>query len=707
MSKGRKVAFLKTGIACAVGAALAAPAYALDFEFGDGWTGNFSGSASLGTSWRTRGADPTLFGAANAGLSQIANPAIAQGHNTIDEGNHNYGKGDPFTTLFKVFGELEVKKGTMGALVRAKAWYDYTLNNDEVRFGNGPNGYNGFNGATLGSRKALSDKGFEPLAKFDGLYLLDAYAYDTFNVGGHDLQIRVGNQVVNWGESLFIQGLNQINPIDVPANRKPGAQLKEVFLPVPILFASLNLGQGNGSVEGFWQWKYQNTPIEAGCGNYWSVALGNIYGGGTGGCYNATPAVFGSNPFSQFPGSGVFAVGALDGTGALANMANALSLGVLPAGTLYSNAWAAGAINGTNAEYVPTLQGKKPRDGRDFGLAYRFNIDSLDTEFGIYGMNISARTPTVGIEFAKRDGAGNLVPFAGHNTMSPMASRWQYAEDMQLFGISATTTIFGWSVAAELNHTNDFPAQIDGNDILGAGLNSAYTGIYAHPLGAATEAAVVSGAAASGAFGPVGPMAAAQWNKAGGGGVLEGWVKTKKTQFQINALQVGNGVAAAEQWLLIGEVGFQWNDLPNYKSNPMNIRINRPFIFGQAPQGTFALGAGDAGVCAANPNNSGCKNQGYVTPFAWGYRILGQLTYNDVFGTGITAQPNMFFSHDVKGYSVDSQFNEDRMALSVGVKFNYKKMYTLELSNVTYNHAASYDPLRDRDFFSIVAGINF
>ena len=46
-------------------------------------------------------------------------------------------------------------------------------------------------------------------------------------------------------------------------------------------------------------------------------------------------------------------------------------------------------------------------------------------------------------------------------------------------------------------------------------------------------------------------------------------------------------------------------------------------------------------------------------------------------------------------------------ALSVGGKCNYKKLYTLELSNVTYNHAASYDGLPNRDFFSIVAGINF
>lgn len=664
-------------VSALVAACFSSGAFAVtEFSFGDGWTGNWSSSVSLGTSIRTRDADHALYGAANAAVSGL-NPAVAQGHNTVDEGNQNYRNGDAFTTQFKVFSEVEVKKGTMGGLLRAKGWYDFTLNDESVKLGNGPNGY---------QKRPLSDSGFEPLAKFDGIYLLDAYVYDTFDVGGHDLQVRVGNQVVNWGESLFIQGVNQINPIDVPAYRKPGAQLKEVFLPVPILFGSLNLGEDRGSLEAFWQWKYVNTPIEAGCGNYWSVALGNIYGGGVGGCYNATPLVFGSNPFSQSAGSGLIAAGALDG-----------AFGA-PAGS-YAALYPA-AVNATAAEYVPTLQGKKPQNGRDFGLAYRFNVASLDTEFGLYAMNLSARTPIVGIEYAKRDASNNLMQIAGHNTISPMATRWQYAEDMQIFGISAATTVMGWSVAAELNYTHDFPAQIEGNDLLAAGLNTAFVGIYA-------GGAAAAGAAATGAFGPVGNMAAKAWNQAGGGGVIQGWVKTNKTQFQINALQVGNGFLGAQQWLLIGEVGFQWNDLPDYRNNPNAIRINRPFIFGQGANGVLNMGAGDAAICAAQPSNSGCKNDGYVTPFAWGYRVMGQLTYNDVLDSGITVQPNMFFSHDVDGVSVDGQFNQDRMALSVGVKFNYAKKYTLEISNVTYNHNAAYDPLRDRDFFSVVAGMTF
>ena len=45
-------------------------------------------------------------------------------------------------------------------------------------------------------------------------------------------ELRLGRQVLSWGESTFIQGgLNTINHFDVSALRVPGSELKEAFLP--------------------------------------------------------------------------------------------------------------------------------------------------------------------------------------------------------------------------------------------------------------------------------------------------------------------------------------------------------------------------------------------------------------------------------------------------------------------------------------------
>lgn len=608
----------------AMTAAFAGKAAAMEFEVGEGWQGNWTSTVSLGTSWRANDQDSRLYGQANGALVGKTN---GTGANTIDEGNLNYNKGDRFTTLAKVLTEVELKKGNMGALVRAKAWYDYTLNRENVHFGNQPNGYNGYNFATnsLGAPRPLSDEGFDKLNQFQGVYLLDAYVYDTYDVAGKPLQVRLGNQVVNWGEGLFIQGVNQISPIDVPSFRKPGAQLKEVFLPVPMLFGSQSLGEA-GSLEAFYQFRWKATPIEAGCGNYWAVAGGSI-SANPGACGNAV-TLAGNSPFGLNAGA-----------------------------------------------YVPTLQGREPKNSGEFGAAWRFNVTPLDTEFGLYAMNIHSRTPTININY------GN---FSGLGSGSPFAVSWDYPEDMKVFGLSAATNINGWSVAAELSQTRGVPAQIDGNDLLLSALGA-------------------GGAIAPGVSIPFGPLGRQAVAAAAGDGRLNGYTKANKTQLQLNTIKVGNGILGAGQYLFVGEVGFQQNNLPDYKSDPSALRYGRAFIFG--PGSHPAYGGNTCGTLSISAE--GCRNDGYVTRFAWGYRLKGELTYANAFDSGITVQPSLFFSHDVKGYSVDGQFLEGRKAVGLGTRFTYDKKYALELTAVGYAKNAAYDPLRDRAFYSANFSISF
>ena len=140
-------------------------------------------------------------------------------------------------------------------------------------------------------------------------------------IGDSDLQLRLGNQVINWGESVFIQGVNQINPIDVPAARRAGAELKEILLPVWAAYA--NWGFDWGSVEAFYQLQWSNTSVD-GCGTYFTATstlisaypascnsitvvggqLGNLAPG------TSTPTIpqFGSQPFLQANGTYVPAI---------------------------------------------------------------------------------------------------------------------------------------------------------------------------------------------------------------------------------------------------------------------------------------------------------------------------------------------------------------------------------------------------------------
>ncbi|VVQ15455.1 DUF1302 domain-containing protein [Pseudomonas fluorescens] len=618
MKNNKKISFLSAGVAFAIATMAASPAHSTTFEFGDGWQGDTSSNLSLASSWRMHNPDKKLVSPATGSLVGISG---GSGNASIDEGNVNYAKGDAISTQVKLISEMGISKDDMGAFIRAKAWYDYALNNNDVIYGSQNNGYNNYNPATntLGSRRPLDDDGLERLSRYQGVYLLDAYVYNTFDVAGQPLQVRLGNQVVNWGESLFIQGLNQINPIDLPSFRKPGTQVKEVFLPVPILFASQSLGEWGG-LEAFYQFKWENTPVESGCGNYWSNTVGALSTDPASGCALAIGLV-GNNPAS-----------------------------------FYGNA------------YVPTIDSDKPSNKGEFGLAYRKYMESIESELGLYAMKIHSRTPILSIQHL--DNYPNISPFA---------AKWEYPEDIKIYGVSLSGNVLGWSVAGELSHSRDVPVQIDGNDMLLAalGANGFITG-------------------SSVAFGPEGQNALAA---VAGDGYQQGYTRTNKTQLQFNTIKVGRGILSADQYLLVGEVGFQWNDLD---LSDDSLRYNRGFIFGPAADERYGTSCQ-----AQNINAEGCHNDGYVTHFAWGYRLRGELTYNNVMGTGVSVTPSVFWSHDVKGWSVDSQFAEDRMALGIGTKFSYDKKYTLDLSMTEFNRNANYDTLRDRGFYSAAFSVSF
>jgi hypothetical protein len=81
--------------------------------------------------------------------------------------------------------------------------------------------------------------------------------------------VRLGKQVVSWGESTFIlNGINSINPIDVSAFRRPGAEIKEGLIPVNMFYVSQSLTD-NLSAEAFYQLEWDQTVLDN-CGTFFS-----------------------------------------------------------------------------------------------------------------------------------------------------------------------------------------------------------------------------------------------------------------------------------------------------------------------------------------------------------------------------------------------------------------------------------------------------
>lgn len=658
--KGRGMTFRNRGrqqqkLAVAIMAALLSfAAQATEFDTNDGTRIIWNTTVSLGTAVRAGNPDPKLLQPVNAAQQGISG---AVGGNT-DDGDLNYKKGDTFSTPLKLVSDVSIQHGDFGGLVRVLAWDDFAQSGHKVRHGSFNNGYQ--------PNAKLSDKGFQNLAKFSGVDLADAYVYGNFQPSIGDLRVTVGREVLNWGESLFIPGLNQISPLNASAFHQPGTEIRDVLLPVGMVSANLSLSNGV-SFEGFVQ-AQKATNVLDGCGTY----------------FLPVDASVGPNAQNACAGGYVQALTLAQA----AQLAGALHQ---PVPTVPGDA--AGQALGA---YIPASATINPHSGGQFGLSSHFTVQALDTEFGLYAMNIDSRMPVLSVV---KGNSPLLVTTAVMNAyhvpgVSQSSVFWEYPHNTHVFGISAATTLFNWSVGSELSYTPNQPVQLASGDLL-AGLIYSASPVALGVLGVPAPLAPVLNANA-------GPLAA-RFAATSNGDVVAGYDRLHKTQFQVNALQAFSNVLGARTLTVAGEVGMQWAGVP---SNTDGVRYGRSFVFGIADSPAYNLGAypsplTQGGLCPPlnTPGQTGCKNDGFATPFSWGYRVRGELAYIDVFGSGVTLKPTLSWSQDVKGYSVDGQFNQGRQTLGLSLGMEYAKRYKASIGYVTYKRSAAWDPLRDRDYY--------
>jgi len=217
-------------------------AYSVTFEFGEVY-GSWDTTATYGQTYRVQSREAELVGIGNGGTAFSTNG---------DDGNLNYDTGLVSNTT-KFTSELEVNYMNFGAFVRVIGFRDTEANN--------------ITGDT--ERTPLTDGVFK--LKGENVSLLDAYAWANLDIGTMPFTLRVGEQVLSWGESTFIQNsINVINPVDVSKLRVPGAELKDALTPVGIVSASLGVTD-NVSLEAYWQYDWERIDIDP-VGTYFSTS---------------------------------------------------------------------------------------------------------------------------------------------------------------------------------------------------------------------------------------------------------------------------------------------------------------------------------------------------------------------------------------------------------------------------------------------------
>ncbi len=238
-------------------------AQAAEFKTESGLEGKINGVLTFGTQIRAK--DPSPDGYSSAVSSFVA--GVPSGHLIGQNGGPdlNFYKGDQISTVIKGVVDLDLKKDNIGVFVRASAWKDFALGQNDVAYGNYPNGFV--------QNTPLSDKGFASSTRFSNAEIRDAFLYGSTNLAdGKKLEGRLGRQVLNWGGSqLLTGGINSaINPVDLSSQLRPGALPFEGKLPLGMLSAKLAAGAA-WSLEGFAAYEHRGN-VYPGCGTYFDVA---------------------------------------------------------------------------------------------------------------------------------------------------------------------------------------------------------------------------------------------------------------------------------------------------------------------------------------------------------------------------------------------------------------------------------------------------
>ncbi|WP_432470896.1 DUF1302 domain-containing protein [Amphritea sp. HPY] len=405
---------------------LATPAFAVEFNLGE-IEGRFDSQLSIGTSIRMDDASPSLISQANGGTSA--------GSGSYDDANLNFEDGDAFSTVFKGVHDLQLNYQNYGAFVRGKYWYDFELEDGNRPHGHAPNGYQAGAG--------LDDSDFNDFAQFSGAEILDAYVFGEFDINDQPLDVRLGRQVLNWGESTFIQGgINVVNPFDVNAFRRAGAEVKEGLLPVNMAFASLGLTD-NLNIEGFYQLEWEPTAID-GCGTYFS-----------------------SNDFGAEGCDGI-------------RIRSTLIAPTLQADAPYFDTASGLFVINRHADGR-----READDDGQFGLAFRYFAEELNnTEFGLYFAKYHSRLPI-----------SSGVKYTAGGVPGVFTSEYyiEYPEDIKMAGLSFNTNLGSVAWSGEISHKQDVPVQVNGSLLVSAILTS---GLGSSSGNAAADALVA--AAASG-----------------------------------------------------------------------------------------------------------------------------------------------------------------------------------------------------------------
>jgi hypothetical protein len=262
---------LTQALVAATFAAGASTTNALSFEFGDDdeWHLDWDTNVAYTAQWRVAKPDSDQFRYKNTGDLEADSRAYAILINAND-GDNNFDRGSMTQNKISAVTEMDLNWRDFGLFARARTYYDevydqdteisqqnfFTYNNSTV-FPNGDAYFRQFPENTVDEHR-------------DRLEMLDYFLYASGEVfGDHMFNVRLGSQVINWGEATFTSGISALtNRADLIARNTPGVEVKEILLPTGALYGQVDLID-DLTFEAYYQYEWKKTELN-GVGSYFS-----------------------------------------------------------------------------------------------------------------------------------------------------------------------------------------------------------------------------------------------------------------------------------------------------------------------------------------------------------------------------------------------------------------------------------------------------
>lgn len=676
---------------------------ALAFEqikFDDGTVLDISAQVSYVNAKRLTGVDPMLLKRpfsitplpSTKPLENLTSQILKQltdnqQRGNSDDGDRSIGKHGTISNKFSALFDVNLTKDNYRAFVRVSAFkdtvFDHSNGNTTPAYVSPALGLGGLsqasaNGAATFNGTGPSNQYSQEAQDLLGqrTRLLDAYIQGQWRLSdgssgtSNPLTIKIGRQVVAWGEGLIFQGIGgSMNPSDAVKGQMPGTPLKEIFLPSEQIYGSLGLTEKMTGMA-YYKWKFRPNELPP-VGTYFSPA--DIIG----------------------PGANFLAVGDLMGAycSAMGNFdiwqyglpADKGGSGITPRPTSSPRCPSQGMLG---ANYTGEIGAK---NSGQWGLGLRYEYSDA-TAFGAYFLRYNALVGLPEMTYPSGNSLDQVTPSGDYykdwynykvqggqggnlqdtwipgsllpliQTLAPNSYHIRYMDDIKLIGGSFTTKLGDYNVAGEIAYRDGEPI------MMGHGLDNHYQ-----------------------------------------------LARGKVTNVQVSAIKTWgsdflDGMMGVSQAALAGEVAlshlnsFERPAYSGFTSGPVF-----PFWWANNSQISLLPQTFD-GAPSTAPSPSGLTNS-----MAYAFDLM--MDYTAIF-PGWDLQNEVIWMHQLKGNSAMQngwnsglQGKNDRR-LSLGMKFTYQNNLELGLKLVYFLGGADVDfvnmrTMVDRDMIAFTATYHF